>query len=169
MFRCAGIGAFVCLALTVASSASAQCAGGTAATFTNNGRVYIRCTGTNRSWTSARNRCNADFNSNGTLFYLVRIDDVDENAYVADIITTDDAWIGATDGPAEGQWNWIGGGSPTLFCTGAGDACSAEPGMYENWRDSGGLCGNEPNSCVFDQDCAADPLPADCALPALQA
>ena len=73
MFRCAGIGAFVCLALTVASSASAQCAGGTAATFTNNGRVYIRCTGTNRSWTSARDSCNADFNGNGTTFYLVRI------------------------------------------------------------------------------------------------
>ncbi len=72
---------------------------------------------------------------------LARIDSAEENEFLRTKLTGLSAWIGATDGAAEGEWRW--NDRDTFWANG-----NARAGAYVNW---GGL---EPNN-IGDEDCGA--------------
>jgi hypothetical protein len=90
-----------------------------------------------RSWASARSRCQAQGMD------LVRIDSAAENDFVRSNIDGD-WWIGASDQATEGAWVWAIGGSQ--FWSGKANGTSVG-GLFSRWD------GGQPND-LGGEDCA---------------
>jgi len=99
-----------------------------------NGECYF-VDGADGTWSEARTSCQ----SRGIGWDLVSISDAAENDFVLSI-TGYEAWIGATDGVAEGTWSWVGEGAPFF------EVDATESAGFAYWSDG------EPND--FDgSDC----------------
>jgi len=90
-----------------------------------NGNCYAILT-TLLSWVDARQSCRAL----GQRWDLASIRDAQSNQFLAGL-SSDEAWIGASDAEQEGTWIWVDDGRP--FWSGGGDAGSAVSGAYVNW------------------------------------
>jgi hypothetical protein len=104
---------------------------------TYNNRDYYVCTG-ERTFSDARAHCQLQL-----LGDLVHVDDASENAFVQSAIGGNDAWIGGSDGAAEGTWRWQNNNG-VFWTGGAGGSATG----YANWN------GGEPNNANNNEDCA---------------
>ncbi len=93
--------------------------------------------GDNKDWDEARDSCQG----RGTGWDLVSIADADEDEFVDDIATSNDTWIGITEGNGVGSdnaWKWTNGDPGGTWWE------SSESGMYANFHsgepDSGEEC-----------------------------
>lgn len=118
---------------SVALSSPPELFGCTSAT--SPGRQYWFC-GITRSWTSARQKCQA------VGLDLVAIGNATENQFVASRLLIS-SWIGANDVATEGTWRWAD--TNTQFWQGSA-AGRAVGGAYANWQLL------EPNN-LFNSDC----------------
>jgi hypothetical protein len=102
--------------------------------FTSNGKGYWFCP-TNRSWTSARTKCQE------IGYDLVSIGSPTENAFVDSHLSLS-AWTAGTDAAVEGAWRWP---DNLQFWMGSSGG-AAVAGAYNNWKFG------QPNN-TSNQDC----------------
>jgi hypothetical protein len=104
---------------------------------TRDGELYFLCPSTNDE-VSARESCES------VDMHLVKIDDQDENDWLASQLSAD-SWIGATDYATENEWLWEAGGTQFWMGTANGDAVD---GSFTNWESG------QPDNGPFNADCA---------------
>lgn len=82
---------------------------------------------------------------NGVGGYLTAIGSAAENTFVRNMISAT-IWLGATDGPVEGEWRWMGGEhAGQMFWLGNASG-SAQNSLYNSWS------GGEPNNSGGNED-----------------
>lgn len=103
-------------ATPTATATPDTCTGGSSAVrwAAGNNHCYILFT-TPLSWTGAKAACEQ------AEAHLVTMADAAENAFIYDIFGHADRWIGFTDAPIEGQWEWVTGEAVTYTNWGAGE------------------------------------------------
>jgi hypothetical protein len=89
------------------------------------------------SWQDARTACQA----RGTGWDLTTIHSAARNSFLTRFLgTLTDAWVGASDGPSEGVWRWLGDSG--AFWNGNGTTGGAVGNAFVSWT---GGTNPEPN------------------------
>jgi hypothetical protein len=82
----------------------------------------------NKVWHAAKEYCERHGG------YLATIQDAEENAFVYELLSGGNSWLGATDEEQEGTWVWVTG----------------EPWDYADWPEGGPTSGEDEHYLFFD-------------------
>ena len=117
------------------------------------GHAYEYVEADDITWQEAREAA-SERTYNGKQGYLVTITSEEEQEFVQSL-TTEHAWIGASDAAQEGTWRWVTGpegkednGQGRHFFTQSGDSGTPVDGQYTNWSSG------EPNAANSREDYA---------------
>jgi len=111
-----------------------------------NGHFYEYVEAPNTNWTTAKSEAEAR-EYLGLQGYLATITSSEEQEYIENNILTDDnAWIGASDAATEGDWRWVTGPEAgTSFWSGNQNG-NAVGNQYNNWSRTQAGQRLEPNN-----------------------
>lgn len=123
-----------------------------------NGHYYEFVDSQGISWTAANTDANGLTSGGRNYFglegYLATINTAGEQTFIQDRLAGN-GWIGASDTTTPDTWRWVTGpegladnGTGTIFWSGGAKTRggSVQNNLYENWRTTGEVRGDEPNN-----------------------